>query len=73
MLPHTDLDERRSWSVNEYVSSRGNPLEASKILIAASKANLYTSNSSWLCITPAPPPLCSSAPRSPAPLLPCLP
>ena len=46
MFEHTDLEERRIWSVKEYVSSRGNLLDNSKIRIAASNAIRYTSNSS---------------------------
>ena len=46
MFEHTDLDDRRIWSVNEYVSSRGNPFDTAKMRIAASKANWYTSSSS---------------------------
>src|SRR5947199_182810 len=44
-LAHTEREERRSWSMSEYVSSLGNRLLNSKRLIAASNAFLYTSNS----------------------------
>jgi hypothetical protein len=46
MFEHTALDDRRIWSVNEYVSSRGNLFDISKIRIAALNAIWYTSNSS---------------------------
>jgi hypothetical protein len=40
MLLHTARDDRRIWSVSEYVSSRGNCFVRAKILIAAWKASL---------------------------------
>jgi hypothetical protein len=45
MLAHTDLDDLRIWSVNEYRSSFGNIFVTSNILIAASNPIRYTSKS----------------------------
>jgi hypothetical protein len=47
---HTDLDERRIWSVRENCSAFGKVFVASKILIACSKALRYTVNSLKLLI-----------------------
>jgi len=38
IFEHTDLDERRIWSVKEYVSLCGNVFEISNIFIAPLKA-----------------------------------
>jgi hypothetical protein len=40
MLLHTARDDRRIWSVSEYVSSRGNCFVRAKIFIAAWKTSL---------------------------------
>src|SRR5213594_1366544 len=45
--PETEREERRIWSVSEYISSRGNFFDNSNSSIATSTESLYTSNSQW--------------------------
>ncbi len=50
MLVHTDLEDRRIWSINERCSDFGKLFVTSKILTACSNAFWYTVKSLKLLI-----------------------